>query len=349
MQIMTLNKDFAPCGQAMLRYIDLTWHRKYYETGQFKIQILSRDYIKDMAYIYTKDRPELGIVQKIEYSEDSQKMIISGYFLEKILADKIIYPTFDMYGTRTKFVLEAVKKFKGDIPNLEIGTILDDSKEEKIQKQETGSCLDKVAHETLAIEQKAYKLRYDYLKDKAYFDIWQGVDRTQSQSKNNFVIFSRNFKNIKEVKATSDTSNYKNYFVIAGTGEGEQRIIETLDLSNGGYKKEVFIDARNEKFDKEKQTLEEYKKTLVQKGIEKSKDYAEIENIEFDTINNRKSFEYMKDFDLGDKCDIVISNLRKSYESRIIEVLETWNSNEHRITLTFGNKIPTFFEKVRLQ
>jgi hypothetical protein len=205
-----------------------------------------------------------------------------------------------------------------------------------------------MAHETLQVEEKAYRCRYDFENDIIWFEIYQGVDRTQAQSGNNFVTFSKGFRNMCGVTAETDESNYKNYFVVGGTGEGVNRIYATLDLSNGGYKRQLFIDAKSKSYNEDKQTLAEYKEILIQKATEKAEKYVKIENVEFDADANAGA-KYMTDYDLGDKCDVIIEELKLSYEARIIEILETWSKGQHQVTLTFGDKIPTQYEKARIR
>lgn len=345
MELLTLDENFIPTGPTNLKYFDLVWDRKYYETGNFSVQIKASDYSLEMKYIYTKARPELGMIQGKEYSDDGEMVILSGFFYEKKLADKIIYPMFSNYGTRASFVANAVSKYKDDIPKLAVVPYSDTG--ESVQKQETGSTLEDVAYSTLQVEEKSFKCVYDFENDVVNFEIYQGIDRTQSQTKNNFVTFSKGFRNLKNVRVKDDSSNYKNYFVVGGSGEGADRIYVVVDLSNGGYKRQLFIDCKNEKYDPDKQSLDEYKAGLAQKAIEKAKNYVDIHNVEFDADANAGA-KYLEDYDLGDKCDIIIEVIRNSYEARIIEVLETWNSGKHTVTLTFGDKIPTKYERVKV-
>jgi hypothetical protein len=346
MELLALDENFIPTGKTKLKYFDLMWNRKYYETGQFSIQIEAYDYDAKMKYVFTNDRSELGIIQKIKYTAEDNMIVLSGFFYEGTLADKIIYPTFERYGTRSAFVAAAVEKYKSDIPKLKVAEY--DDTGEKVQKQETGDSLETMAHETLQVEEKAYRCRYDFENDVIYFEIYKGTDRTQAQSENNFVVFSKGFRNLKGVEAERDESNYKNYFVIGGSGEGEERIYATLDLSGGGQRKELFIDAKSKSYDEDKQTIAEYKEILIQTAIEKAQKYVSIENVEFDT-DTSKGAEYLKDYDLGDKCDVIVEELEMAYEARIIEILETWNKGKHEVTLTFGDKIPTPYEKARIR
>lgn len=345
MEIRALDSEFNLIGMTKLKYFDLAWDRKYYETGEYLVQIKAEDYLPDMAYIYTSERPELGIIQCVEYSDDGYMVTLSGFFYEKKLADKIVFPVFNGYGNRPTLARNMISTYKSDIPKLVLGEYVDEG--EKIQKQETGGELEKVVQELLQTEEKAIRCRYDYINDKVYADIWQGLDRTQSQAENNFVTFSKGFRNIKNVKTKDDSSNFKNYFVVGGSGEGSERIYVTVDLSGGGYKQQLFVDCKNEKYDSDKQTLEEYKEALRQKGIEKAQKYVDIHNIEFD-VKADSGFKYLEDYDLGDKCDLIIEDIQKSYEARIIEIYETWKKGVHSVTLTFGDKIPTRYERARV-
>lgn len=346
MDILALDESFVPVGPMRLPYYDLMWDRKYYETGKFTVQIKASDYDRSMKYIFTSERPELGMIQKIVYTDEDEMMLLSGFFYEKKLNDKVIYPTFEKYGTRASYVAAAVEKFKADIPKLSVMEYQDTG--EKVQKQETGTTLEEMAHATLQVDEKAYRCVYDFEQDVVRFEIYQGKDRTQDQSENNFVTFSKGFRNIRKVNAQSDSSGFKNYFIIGGQGEGENRITATLDLSDGGYKREEFIDASGKSYNSSKQTLDEYKAILVQAAVEKSKKYVDIHNVEFDAIADAGA-KYLQDYDLGDKCDIIIEQIGRSYTARIIEVLETWSKGEHEVTLTFGDKIPTQYEKARIK
>lgn len=46
------------------KYINLQWFRRYYEPGEFSVQLPASEYEASAVYIFTKDRPELGLVQK---------------------------------------------------------------------------------------------------------------------------------------------------------------------------------------------------------------------------------------------------------------------------------------------
>lgn len=71
-------------------YTSLIWDRCYYEPGQFSMTVRSDLYDQDWAFIYCEDRPETGMVQKVEYEDSGDSgggdtITISGFFLEAML------------------------------------------------------------------------------------------------------------------------------------------------------------------------------------------------------------------------------------------------------------------------
>lgn len=346
MDLLALDKNFQPVRY--LQYINLQWNRKYYECGDFSVQIAASEYRENMEYIYCPVRPEAGIIQKIEYKNTSKGKTIqmSGFFLERILWDKIIYPTY--YATKDvqSAAYEIVEQYKDDIPLLEVSpTSFSDTKVEENENawQETGGQIGEVLYPRLQTKQLSQRCMYDYQANKIYYSVWQGLDRTQEQSENNFVVFSTKFRNMQSSTATKDKSNYKNYFVVAGVDEVENddstRIVVDVDLSNGGYKRELFVDQKSLSWDKEKQSLDEYKQSLYEKGVEKALDYVDTINVEVTAQNT--IFKYLKDYDLGDVCDVIIEDLNLSMTARIIEIDEVVKQNQHNVTLVLGDKIVT--------
>lgn len=77
-------------------YTVLTWTRRYYEPGEFMMEIPVNQYLPEAKYVYADDRPETGIIQKVEvidsdYNADDSIGVdvvkLSGFFLESWLND----------------------------------------------------------------------------------------------------------------------------------------------------------------------------------------------------------------------------------------------------------------------
>lgn len=345
MNIYALDENYDLC--AILAPLNVQWNRKYYECGDFAVQIPSNTYMQEMKYVYMPGRKNLGMIQKPLYTQDPNGDTIQliGFFAESELNDKIVYPTFYANGNISDETYKMVTEYKEDIPNL----VVPAEHEQlggNIKFQETHNNLGDTCYLKLQTQEMSYRIVYDYDTKQKTFEIWQGKDRTQSQTENNFVVFSTQFGNINNATVENDSSNFKNWALVGGSGEGKDRIYVEVDLSGGGYKKKIFIDAAGESYDEEKQTLEEYKENLKQYGLESMLDYQVIQNIDF--ISSESGYVYLEDFDLGDKCDVIIEPLKLSLEARIIAVYEVFKDNTHTIELEFGNKRLTEYKKARL-
>ena len=186
MQLLALDAEFQPV--AYLAYFNLQWTREYYEIGQFSVQIAAAAYKSEMAYLYTPDRPETGIIQKVELTETIKGRFVqlSGYFLEAILNDKVVYPTYYASGSIPATVVAMLRQYKEDIPLLTVAdapTVQGDG----TSWQETGGQLATVAYTKLQTVQHSLRCRYDYQANTITAEVWQGLDRTQEQTVNPFV------------------------------------------------------------------------------------------------------------------------------------------------------------------
>lgn len=91
LEVFILDADFKRLTGS-IPYDSLVWHRRYYGVGEFQMQVRSSLYSTDWAYVYCEDRPETGIIQKVEYDDTTEgprngedTVIVSGFFLEEVL------------------------------------------------------------------------------------------------------------------------------------------------------------------------------------------------------------------------------------------------------------------------
>lgn len=299
----------------------------------------------EMKYVYCTERPEVGIIQKISWQRtNSGKMVqISGFFLEAWLNDKIIYPTFYGSGEITAVLGKMIDQYKEDIP---VNVIASKTEGTKIDFQATGDELADKLYEVLQTQEMSFKVTYDYVSNKFNLEFYKGDDKTQSGGGDSFVTFSTAWDNLQEPMVDVDESNYKNFFIVAGTGQAEERITVEVDLSNGAYKRKAFVDRRDTKYDPEEQTLDQYKLELRQAGLEKAVDYETVENISFSV--KPEGYDYMIDYDIGTKVDAVISDLQKSFMTRITAIHEVFENGAHTIELEVGTPIKTSYKQLRL-
>lgn len=330
MNVFGLNSNFET--QTLLSPINIQWNRKYYDFGDFEILIPLNQYDENCKYIYLQDHNEIGIIQKVDYSIESGKkqITLSGFFAEKMTDDKITYPVYNGNNTAEYVAREIFSTYKSDLP-ITLGTFNNLGSNLKVQS--TGSELGKKIFEILRDQELSFKVIYDFDLATLKFEVWQGLDRTQSQSVNNPVVFNSAYNGIVSGLFVSDSSNLKNYAVVGGEGEGDARIYYTADKSSGGYKKILFVDARDIR--QEEYSLTDYQALLSQRGFEKLEEY-EIEETMTAKISP-EIYTYKTDYDLGDKVDIIFPDINKQIEARIISVYEVYKENQEIIEIELGN------------
>lgn len=334
MDIYALDKDFNLLSMA-IPYDNLQWSRRYYQAGQFAAQMPLALYDPNWAYIGTPDRPELGMVQKLQ-SSDSTTILISGFFCEKMLDEKVCYPRYQGDAAQTETAVRSIfSQYKEDLPII-LGAantpLLGDRTQSDFSDDELGTKL----YSILEPRELSYRVRYDYESNKLIFEVWQGLDRTQSQTENSWVTFSADFGNLQGRTFDMDDSAYKNYAIIPVDADEDGIEMDTfyVDLSNGGRKRKIVFDMRSETVSEEL-TEAEWKQAVMQEATERLMSYQKVEDIDVNVIQG----EYLNSFDLGDKCSTELPDIGYSLESRIVEVNEVFKADGgHTVSVGLGNK-----------
>lgn len=356
--IIALDKDYNIVS--LLRYTNLQWSRKYTEPGTFSIRLPLEQYKSNFAYIYTKDRPEMGKINQVNYiSGEGFKFIqISGYFLEKELDRMICYPLSTSnitnpptWATRTgklesiaHYFFSNFRKFTAGSVTSELDVIAGTDSgrgETHTVERGVGEYLGKRIYEILSLDGMSYKVTFDFVNSKKIFNVYQGLDRTEGNTaENNPVIFSSKYGNIKYPNVLIDDSLRKNAEMILSTdyktntvylralwdrAQGENNYTDNFYLHNGM----TFIS--------DFETTQEFITALEEEGRNDLSGRIQTINVEFDTQEG--SYDYMQDFDLGDKCNIEIPEIGLATEARLIGCYEVIKEGVWTLSLEFGSPI----------
>ena len=330
MELIGLDAKFQTVR--VLSCINIQWNRKYYEAGQFAIQLYISNWSASIAYIHTVERPEVGMVQKVE-TEHSLKgdfVNVSGFFLEGMLNWKVTYPYQSRNGNLSAACKAMVASLMADtgvtVPaNADLGA--------SVVLESKGEYLGDALYAALEAQELSQRIWLDYDNAVLHYGIWQGLNRTQSQSVNPYAVFSQNFGTVDSLTLTRDYSAYRNGAVVLYEGGAV-----TLDLRADASepKRLLFIDTSLSA--DEGQSPESFLLMVQAEGRKQLLEYPKLISIDATVLQN--NYLYLQDYDLGDKCDVQDDRLRQAFESRIIEVQEVWKENTHSVTLVFGDKLP---------
>lgn len=276
--------------------------------------------------------------------EDGDYLTITGRSLEGFLGHRIIMEQTTLTGTVSDGIAEIIndalinpkigfRKFDefvlGDMGNFQ----------DKLNNQYTGDTLLSVI--TSICKRFGLGFRISLKNNKFVFDIYKGENRSYGQNKNSYVIFSPQFDNLINSEYEFDTTQEKNFLLVAGEGEGFNRItVEVFSIVEGGWGvREMFVDARDvssQVGEGDEATVlpyEEYRKLLLERGYEKQEEYRLIENF-IGQVDTKLTYEYKKDYFVGDIVQME-NEYRMKQAVRIVEVMETVDESGKYLELKF--------------
>lgn len=353
--VMALDANYNIASN--LRPTVIQWNRKYYEPGNFSIEIPIEQYYADYAYIYTKDRQEMGIISQVNYIDKNgyRAVNLSGYFLEDELNDRIVYkkgignitsgPEWPNYAGNAEDVAFAYFEAFKDVTftnssgeetqcllDIESGECLSRGKESDHER--TGDKLGSKIYSILKPSELSYRVTYDFEDNRKIFGVWGGYDRTQDQVGNNPVIFSTKYGNIKNPDILLDSTSYKNGIIIEN--DSTDGVYSRMVLQpDGDIHKIMYLKSTINKADY--QTNEEFYNALESEAAAELLNHMSLINIEFDAMEG--SYEYLKDFDLGDKCGLEFADMLLSANAILIGCHEVVKAGTWSLTLEFGTPI----------
>lgn len=332
--------------KGLLGIVDATtsvrWRRKYYEPGEVEIHLPASvenlQLLAEGRIIKRVDRKEAAIIEGIE--ADGEDLAIIGRMLSSILERAILSKRYTLRGTAEEAMLAVIPEGTRVVPELMAAEAAGVTTT-KVEVQATYKNL-------LTVEQRLAKaaglgFRVLYEPGVMTFEVYAGTDHSVQQSALPMVIFSDEFGNLMAPKYTKTSVDYKNRAYVAGTGEGDERTVVIVDLSEGEEVRELYVDAKDIQLE-DGMTDDEYLALLYQRGLDKLAECEKVENFEADG-GDVENFAYMTDWDLGDIITVQDTRLGIIMHERVTEIEEVYEKGTATYTPTFGSALP---EKLNL-
>lgn len=336
---------------------NVQWNRKYHEPGSFSIQLPLAQYFSNIKYIYTKDRPEIGRVLQINFSEQQGYRFIqlSGYFEENELNRHVVYPKGNSNIVNTPSWIEkrdsaetvAYAFFDGfkEISVNGVTSSLGIDRKQSLgrgkiaEHTRNGEFLGNKIYNILKPSGMSYRILYDFITNKKIFEVWSGLDRTEENvDRNNPIIFSTKYGNIKNPNVLISEENYKNAGIIINEySEENETVVTTRGLLKEALDERYSFASVKSALNKSDYSESDFL-NAVENELENVLDESiKVINVEFDALAG--SYEYMKDFDIGDLCTLEISEMYLSADARLIGCYEVMKAGEWSMSMEFGTPI----------
>lgn len=332
MEVYGLTRSFW-LVTADIPYLNLQWNRKYFDSGTWQMQVDASVYDPRWRFIMTHDRPEVGVVQKVQYDNNGGEklVLLSGFFAEQMLDQIVCSPRFVTDRAHTGTAIRVLcEKFglwdKTGITFNDTGAELGD----RTTCDFIGDKLGTKCRSILETRELSYRVRSNGGFTALYMEVWQGLDRRQSQSVNPWQVFSTTWGNIENESVSIDDSAYANVCLVSAYDESFQF---EVDNSEGGERFEVYLDKNSEQ--PGDQSMLAFRATLEQEAREKLAESAKAISID---VDNYGAEGYLENFDLGDLVTVRLEDIGLELETRVVEVSEVFKAEGHTVSLGFGTK-----------
>lgn len=347
--ILALDENFDVVS--ILAYENLQWTRKFFETGWFSIQIPSNQYNDNIKYIYTKDRPEIGVVSQKNYriTNNAKTVNLSGFFAEKELDRMIVYPigegnivnspTWSMQKGKSEDVaLKFFDDFKKISYNndgiksveLNISTRPSRGRGKRSEHSRNSENLGHKLYKILKFSNLSYRIVFDFFKKTKELEVWSGVDRTvDNVEKNNQIVFSTKYGNVENIDILISETEEKTAYIATGTYGEDKRIV--LADAQGSESTFLHFDSSVNREDFKSQS--EFKNAIAKNGHAEVLKHKKVFSLDFKPVLG--SYEYRKDFDLGDICTVEVPEMSVSESAILTGCIETIKNGQWILTMEF--------------
>ena len=309
----------VPIGE---NYVSCLWAEGYNTVEPFTIELTATEtynkLIKTDMYVKRVDRDNVMVIKSIQKQGD--KLIISGKQASRVLDDVAFVGTIN----DNSVVDTALVKAYNDSSKYLNVEVVESGLQDVYKHQISNKAILELYENMCQSENVGFKaVKVD---KKIQISLYKPI--------NTPVKFSEFIGNVKFDNIVSSVENYKNYAVVLGEGEGENRARVDVDLTNGGKRLELLVDAKDIRRE-EDETADLYERKLRARGVEKLLEKTNAFSI--DIVNSLKGFG--TEYDLGYNVLVVIPEYNLRYSTRITKFEEKSQQNRSDISITLGELI----------
>ena len=302
------------------QYISCLWSEGYNTIENFTMELVATDEykkkIRSDCYVGRNDRKTLMVIKTVEIANG--KIVASGKQAGRVLDDVSFIGTIElgsMIDTSIKNAYNNGNKYR----NLEFA---DTNLQIPYNHQISNKSILKLCETMCQSEDVGFRVIRN--NGTMYTEFYR------PEYNPNFVL-SEKFGNLSIDSVSISTEKLKNYAIVLGEGEGENRNKVYVDSTNGEERRDLIVDASDIQKE-ENETDESYNSRLVARGIEK-------------LLENQQTFScafspHVKDFgvkyDLGDILTVYLTDYGLTLQSRVSRFTQKSQNNKIETTIEVG-------------
>lgn len=288
-------------------------------------------------------------------NSSAPSLVVSGSLVNVYLYRRICWGLYTFNGKPLKAVNDMLDKHvvnpqdkKRAISDIELEE--PDDVGESISYQNTGKNVGESIEALCATVEAGFYLKFYPGERKMKFKAYKGVDRTISQQFVPPVVISQSFESLMSSVYDESDADHKNVALVAGEGEGTDRVMKQVGEVEGKNRIELFVDAREIQSTNDDGSVipkEEYESMLEQKGTESLSELQVAKSFSCG-INTQASFQYGVDFFLGDKVSVNDEQSGVMADAIVSEAEHVFDSKGYSLNITFGFEQLTLVKKMKV-
>lgn len=333
-------------------YKSLIWATRYYDSDDFELYIPVSQYMLEVLrkdYYIARDTDEFSepmIIEDIQISTDAEQgnyLIVTGRSLKSILSRRIIWGQTTVTGK----VFTCIRRLVNDnavnpvdsarkISRLKLA---DESEGANIASTMTaqfaaGDNLETVVQDICKTYRLGYVVTLDVKRKEFVFHIYEGTNRSYSQTSQIPVVFSYEYENLLSTNYKRSTKNYKNVALVLGEGEGVDQKRTSVGSASDLERYEMLVDASNISSNDGEITDVDYYAALSEQGKESLYENSATTSMDGEIALDH-TFVLNRDYFLGDIVE-VINEYGIEMTPRIVEIIESDDDTGHYVIPTFS-------------
>jgi len=348
MELLVLNANLE--SVAIVDTVEsLLWTGRYSECGDFEIYTQATadliDILKQDRYLWLGTSPHVMIVEDLQIKSDVETgnyLIVTGRSVESLLDRRIIWQPTVLTGSLQNGIQQLLNEnvIAPSDPDRTIPNFIFDISTDiaitslTIDAQFVRNNLYESIKKLCVANNIGFRITLS-ADNEFVFKLFAGADRSYSQIANPYVVFSPKFDNIINSDYKESKRALKTVSLVAGEGEGDDRVLTTVGTGAGLSRREIYTDANDlsQIVNAELMSEAEYLAQLAQRGLEDLSENALIRDFD-GQVDATNMFVYGTDFFLGDIVQIS-NEYGIEAKARVTEIIQTQ-------TIQGSDMYPTF-------
>lgn len=303
-------------------FISCLWRENYNSQGSFSLEVAATDLTKEIIrpdyYVGRTDRPVLMVIKSVTVKGTT--ITATGNTADRQLTDVAFIGTISANSS----VPAAIKTAYSGSNGYKSFVISDSD----ITAKYTQQISNKSIYELLTTMCQGADLGYRAIKKGQNIAIEFYQPRADSNLK-----FSAEYGNIRDLSLSLSTQPYKNYAIVLGRGEDNDRMRVEVDIRTDSteQRRDLIVDARDLQVE-DGESEDSYRARLTARGIEKLLDKRQMRETDFTPLAD----DFGAVYDLGDVITVLMRDLGIRLQSRVVSFQEKVQNNKSEKSVEVG-------------